>query len=134
MKTKLILILIIATVLGCKNDPKKEEETIVDDLEAVESVKEVSGTFMYYEDAAVFHTKSELFGVVDNEMLLDLILMSEPLKSDASDEVNVTLKVKTSKKPEGEEGWDNRIEIFEIVKVSKANPDNNNIIKIGKEQ
>lgn len=134
MKIKVVLIFIFAILLGCKNDSKKEEETIVDDFESLEKVKVVSGTFMYYEDTAVFHSKSELFGVVENELLLDLILMSEPLKGEASEKVDVTLKVKTSKKPENEEGWDNRIEILEIVKISKVNPDNSSIIKIGKEQ
>lgn len=89
---------------------------------------------MYYADAAVFQTKSELFGVIENEMLEDLIIQSEPLKKEASDEVAVTLKVKKSKKPENEEGWDNRIEILEIIKVSMANPEDNNIIKLGKEK
>jgi hypothetical protein len=120
--------------MGCKNDEKKAEDTSTESLEPSNEVQEISGTFMYYADAAVFQTKSELYGVVENEMLQDLIIQSEPLKTEASDEIAVTLNVKVLKKPENEEGWEYRIEILEIVKVSKANPNNNNIIKLGKEQ
>ncbi len=128
---KICLLLFMTTALiGCKNDAKNTDAT---NSETPDNVQEISGNFMYYDDAAVFQTKSELYGVVPNEMLEDLIIQSEPLKTEASDEVAVTLKVKVSKKPENEEGWENRIEIFEIVKVSKSNPKNNNIIKLGKE-
>lgn len=131
---KLIGILFISIAFfGCKNDNKEGEKTASEPLETIDSVREVSGTFMYYADAAVFQTKSELFGVLENEMLQDLIIQSEPLKTEATDEVAVTLKVKVSKKPENEEGWDNRIEILEIKKVSKADPNANTIIKLGKE-
>ena len=133
MKKLISILLISMAFFSCKNDKKEEEKTMSEPLETVDSVKEVSGTFMYYADAAVFQTKSELFGVLENEMLQDLIIQSEPLKTQASDEVAVTLKVKISKKPENEEGWDNRIEILEIRKVSKAEPNANTIIKLGKE-
>ena len=133
MKKLISILLISIAFFSCKNDKKEEEKTTSEPLETVDSVKEVSGTFMYYADAAVFQTKSELFGVLENDMLQDLIIQSEPLKTEASDEVAVTLKVKISKKPENEEGWDNRIEILEIRKVSKAEPNANTIIKLGKE-
>lgn len=133
MKRILTLFLVIATMVSCKNDPKAETVIDEDVPVATNDIKEVSGTFIYYADAAVFQTKSELFGFVENEMLQDLIIQSEPLKTEESDEVAVTLKVKMSKKPENEEGWDNRIEILEIKKVTKANSENNPILKLGKE-
>ena len=133
MNKLIVLLCIVTTFTSCKNDEKKETETVNEELEMSPAEEVVTGNFMYYADAAVFQTKSELFGVVENEKLQDLIIQSETLKEEASDEVTVTLKVKKSKKPENEEGWDNRIEILEIIKVSKANPDSNKIIKLGKE-
>ncbi|HLT33305.1 MAG TPA: hypothetical protein VKZ98_05900 [Aquaticitalea sp.] len=114
-------------VISCKND-KKTEDTESSGTEA--SITEISGNFMYYEDAAVFQTKSELYGVIANEQLEDLIIQSEILKSEPSDEVAVVLKVKKSKKPENEEGWENRIEIMQIMKVSKVKPEDRDIIKL----
>jgi hypothetical protein len=133
MKKLIALLCVVATFISCKNDEKKETETVNEELEVSIDESTVVGSFMYFADAAVFQTKSELFGVVENEKLQDLILQAETLKREASDEVAVVLKVKKSKKPENEEGWENRIEILEIIKVSKANPEDNKIIKLGKE-
>ncbi|MCK7589367.1 hypothetical protein M0G43_02150 [Subsaxibacter sp. CAU 1640] len=135
MKKIISLLAIVIVLVSCKSDKKNEVENEVETIETPLTSDEslVSGNFMYYADAAVFQTKSELFGVVENQMLQDLIIQSEPLKTDATDEVKVTLRVKKSKKPENEEGWDNRIEILEIIKVSMADPNDNNIIKLGKD-
>lgn len=133
MKKLIVLLCVVTAFLSCKNDEKKETETQVVESEVSTDDSIVTGSFMYYADAAVFQTRSELFGVIENEKLQDLILQAETLKNEASDEVAVTLKVKKSKKLENEEGWDNRIEILEIIKVSKVNPNDNKIIKLGKE-
>lgn len=133
MKKLFVILCVFTLAISCKNDTKKD--VVNEEPELVETnEKTVNGNFMYYEDAAVFQTRSELFGVIENEKLQELILQSETLKNEPMDEVLVSLKVKTSKKPENEEGWDNRIEILEIIKVSKANPDQNTIIKLGKEK
>lgn len=133
MKQLIIILCIVTAFISCKNDEKTEKETVGEESAVPSGESVVTGSFMYYADAAVFQTKSELFGVVENEKLQDLIIQSETLKSEPSDEVAVTLKVKKSKKPENEEGWDNRIEILEIIKVSKANPSESKIIKLNKE-
>lgn len=124
MKKIVLITILFVVAVSCKED-KKQEET-VDQAAPVT----VSGNFMYYSDAAVFQTKSELFGVVANEKLDDLILQAETLKSEPTDEVAVTLKVLMSKKQVDEEGWENRIEILEINNVSKINPENQSIIKL----
>ncbi|MGC1632460.1 MAG: hypothetical protein WA749_10155, partial [Gelidibacter sp.] len=74
---KLIAILFIATLfISCKNDPKSAVS--VDDSEDGPSVREISGNFTSYADAAVFQTKNELFGVVENEKLQELVKIAEP--------------------------------------------------------
>ncbi len=131
MKKLPILLLILITIVGCKNDKKKDNT--LDDQTNQTDVVQLTGNFIYYADAAVFQTKSELYGVVDNEKTMDLIIQAEPLKNESTDEVVATLKVRITKKPENEEGWENRIEIIEIIKVSKASQNDNSIIKFGKE-
>lgn len=128
MKKTVLILLMVALVFSCK-DEKKTEGTEPSDTKS--EITEISGNFMCYDGAAVFHTNNQLFGVVDNDQLETLILQSETLKTKASDEVAVILKVKKSKKPTQEEGWENRIEIFEIIKVSKVDPKDNEIIKLG---
>ena len=134
MKKYLIFLLIISVFYSCKNDKSNEVVNEESSQQVADDTKLMSGSFTYYADAAVFQTNNELFGVVENENLMDLIVQSETLKDEATDEVKVTLKVKVTKKPENEEGWENRIDIVEIIKVSKANPGENTIIKLGKEK
>lgn len=125
----LITILFIAILLtSCKNDSKAPVS--VDESYEEVSVREISGNFIYYDDAAVFQTKNELFGVIRNEKLEELIAQSKPLKSEASDEVYATLKVKISKNTKNKEVWENWIDIKEIVDVSKVEQKENNIIKL----
>ena len=114
---------------SCKNDSKSPEAK--DNTQEEASIRVVSGRFTYYPDAAVFQTKSELFGLVENEKAQELIQRTESLKDAPTDEVAVTLKVKVVKKPELEEGWENRIEIIDIINVSKVNQDDSGLIKLG---
>ena len=129
---QLIVILFIATLFtGCKNDSKNSVS--VDESQDHMSMTEISGNFIYFADAAVLQTKSELFGVVANEKAQELIKMAEPLKDAPTDEVAVILKVKVVQKPEHEEGWENRIQIIDIIKVSKVYQKDSDIIKLSSE-
>lgn len=126
MKKIFFLIFILMVFVSCKNDPNAPVggEESHDQLE----VRELTGNFTYYADAAVLQTPSELFGVVEDEKSKELLKRTEPLKDHPTDEVKVTLKVKVHKKPEHEEGWENRVEIIDIITVSKV--DQNTIIKL----
>ncbi|MEO5789866.1 MAG: hypothetical protein ACOH2D_05870 [Gelidibacter sp.] len=128
MKNQIAILFIATLFISCKNDSKSEVS--LDDSRDGLSVREISGNFTYFADAAVFQTKNELFGVVENEKAQELITMAEPLKDAPTDEVRVTLKVMVVKKPEHEEGWENRIDIIDIINVLKVNPKDSEIIKI----
>ena len=129
---KIITILFIAALFAsCKNDSKSPIPVKGNEEEI--SVRQLSGNFTYFADAAVFQTKSELFGVVENNKAQELVKMAEPLKDEYTDEVAVILKVKVIKKPEHEEGWENRIEIIDIISVSKVAQEDSNIIKLRSE-
>jgi hypothetical protein len=47
--------------------------------------------------------------------------------------VPVEIRGKIIPKPENEEGWPFRVEIKEILNVSKPNPQKNEVIKVGVE-
>ncbi|HNQ27335.1 MAG TPA: hypothetical protein PKL92_05385 [Aquaticitalea sp.] len=131
MKKYTILLFIVILAYGCKND-KNDQPAIEESVQTeANAIKLMSGSFTYYADAAVFQTNNELYGVIENDQLTDLVVQAETLKEAPTDEVKVTLKVKVSKKPELEEGWENRIEIIEIVNVTKSNPKDNSIITLG---
>ncbi len=128
MKRTIFLVFILLAFVGCKNDSKSPN--VVNENQDQLDVKELTGNFIYFADVAVFQTKSELFGVVEDQKAQELIKRAEILKDQPTDEVKVTLKVKVTKKPEHEEGWENRIEIIDIITVSKVDQENSDIIKL----
>lgn len=128
MKKALFLIVVLMAFGSCKNDQKSS--VVEDQSQDQPDVRELTGNFTYYADAAVLQTKNELFGVVEDAKSLELVKMAEPLKDQPTDEVKVTLKVKVTKKPEHEEGWEHRVEIIDILTVSKIDQESSNIIKL----
>ena len=56
----------------------------------------------------------------------------QPYKKLDTDMVPVEIKGKIFPKPENEEGWPFRVEIKEIVKVSKPKAGDNNVVTLGK--
>src|SRR5690606_37761814 len=113
MKKILLSLFVITAVLSCKNDSKTENQS----EENIE-LTTLEGNFIYYADAAVLQTKSELYGVIINEKMHELDNQAQQYKNAPEDQVAVTIKGKISKKPANEEGCENRVEIVEILKVS----------------
>ena len=131
MKKISVFLFISALFINCKNDSKSPSTAGESPKDGI--TRELSGNFTYYADAAVFQTKNALFGVMENEKTQELIKISETLKEDPTDEVAVTLKVNVFKKPEHEEGWENRIEIIDIISVSKIEQSDSSLIKLKSE-
>ena len=119
---KLILILCLIAFVGCKTENKNvSQETTV-----------LKGLYLYYADAAILQTPTEVYGVIldDNSMKLDTQV--KPYKVEATDMVPVEIKGEIIPKPKEEEGWPNTVRIVEILKVTKPNPQKKDIITLGK--
>ncbi|NOY47662.1 MAG: hypothetical protein GXO84_05620 [Chlorobi bacterium] len=143
MKKVIFLFAVIAFV-SCKNDKKTEEETTAtENLEKTEKQSDgltlLKGEFIYYTSpkdtigAAVLQTHSEIYAVVINDKMRELNEQVQKYKTEDTDMVPVEIRGKITPKPENEEGWGFRVEIKEILNVIKPNPENNEIITIGKE-
>jgi len=138
---KIIAVVLIAFVwMGCKSDPKAEETNISkEDVENIDGKTDkqadgliaVQGKFIYYADAAVLQTPARMFGVVINEKMHELNKQVQDYKNEPTDMVPVTIRGRMFKKPENEEGWEDRLEIIEILKVTPPNPEDNDVIKVG---
>ena len=140
MKKVLALLVCLSVFTNCKNDKKVEPEINSDQEETVEKTEKQSdglilmqGKFIYFADAAVLQTPKEMYGVIINEKMLELDAQVKPFKNEDTDMVPVVVRGKLSKKPEGEEGWENRLEIFEILEVLEPDPEENDVIKLGTE-
>ena len=136
MKKILILLISILTLVGCKKETKSETQTTNEDgLEKTAKQSDgltlLIGEFVYYADAAVLQTHAEIYGVVLNDKVDELNNKAKPFKKEPTDFVLVEVRGKISQKTEGEEGWDNLVEIKEILSVSPLKTENNNLIKLG---
>jgi hypothetical protein len=133
MKKILILLLTIAAFTSCKNESNK------DPIETEEGRTEkqndgltlVKGEFVYYADAAVLQTKSQIYGVIINGKVSEINKRAKQYKTEDTDFVMVEVRGEITPKPEGVEGWDNRIEIKEILNVSAVTSKGENVVKLG---
>ena len=140
MKKVLFLLLITTAFLSCKNDSKKDAEKEIISADSPEKTAKQSdgltllkGDFIYFSDAAVLQTHREVYGVIIDEKMHELDKQVQQYKNETTDMVPVEIRGKIIPKLENEEGWPYRIEIKEILNVSKPNPQDNEVIKIGEE-
>jgi len=130
MKKIIFFLGIVIILAGCKSDSKSDTKTS-NSSEQNDELITLSGDFIYYADAAVLQTNNEIYGVVINEKMHELNEAVKAYKNEVTDMVSVTVKAKKYEKPKNEEGWPFRIEIKEILKVVKTNPNKKDVIKIG---
>lgn len=128
------LALVISTFLGCKNDNKSETNQNVSDIEnskKEEALTLLKGEFVFYEDAAVLQTQSDIYGVYITDKMLELNKLATPYKTEPTDMVNVEIKGKISDTKDDKILWDHKIEIIEIIQVSQSSKKNETTIKSG---
>jgi hypothetical protein len=127
---KLVLILCLTAFIACKTDKK---EVATETIENGVVYQVLKGNYLYYTDAAILQTTTEVYGVVLDENSIALDKKVKPYKVLDTDMVPVEIKGKIIPKPEGEEGWDLKVKIVEILNVTKPNPEKKDVITLGKE-
>ena len=136
MRKLLFLFIIGFSFYSCKNEPKDQKINLKENRAKSYSQNDglitVKGEFVYYADAAVLQTSNEIYGVVIDENMHMLDKQVQAFKTESTDMVPVTLRVRKFKKPENEEGWPYRVEIKEILKVETPNPNKEDVIKLSK--
>jgi hypothetical protein len=133
MKKINLMIILALVVIACKNEAKSEvnlEENRAKSYNENDVFVTMKGEFVYYADAAVFQTSNEIYGVVIDDNMHQLEKQVKAFKKEATYMVPVTVRVKKFEKAEGEEGWQYRIEIKEILKVEAPDPNKQDVIKL----
>ncbi len=135
---KVILLLIVIVFVSCKNDKKTDDKnTKSTNTEKTEKQNDgltlLKGEFIYFGDAAVLQTHKEIYAVIINKKMHELNDQIQKYKAETTDMIPVEIRGVITPKPDNEEGWDFRVEIKEILSISKPNSEDNNIITIGKE-
>jgi len=136
MKKLLLCFLVLTAFIRCKNEAKtnqKEEILTADTPEKTakqdDGLTLLKGEFIYYADAAVLQTDTEIYGVVIDEKMHELDRQVQMYKKEATSMVPVEIRGKIIPKPENEEGWPFRVEIKEIIKFSKPKSEDN-VVKL----
>ncbi|KZS39602.1 MULTISPECIES: hypothetical protein [Aquimarina] len=109
MKNVISLIVLSILVLSCKNEKSKTSES---DSEA----NLIRGEFILIDGAAVIKGNDFIYGVVINDATKELAQKVEPLQREEYDMVPVV--VKGVIKPNPDQGWEEIVEITEIIGVS----------------
>jgi len=138
MKNVFFIVFALIALSGCKNETKVEDKNneviSSEQTEAnTEALTVIKGVFIYYDDAAVLQTTSNVYAVVVNDKMHELNAEVQKYKTEITDMVPVEVRGTIIPKPENEPGWDFRVDIKEIITVSKPNPEDGEMITIGKE-
>ncbi|MBC3845885.1 hypothetical protein H8K90_05810 [Winogradskyella echinorum] len=134
MKKIIVILIALISFSSCKNEAKQKvnlEENRAKSYDANDGLITMRGEYVYYTDAAVLQTANEIYGVVIDDNLQLLEEQVKPFKKEATDMVPVTVRVRKFEKPEGEEGWQYRVEIKEILKVEAPDQNKEDVIKLG---
>jgi len=127
---KLVLVLCLTAFIACKTDKK---EVAIETVEETVSYEVLKGSYLYYADAAILQTPTEVYGVVLDENSVALDKKVTPYKVLDTDMVPVEIKGEIIPKEAEEEGWPLKVKIVEILKVTKPAPEKNDVITLGKE-
>jgi hypothetical protein len=124
MKNLIILVFAI-TILGCKNNSKKNNK-------ATDNTEVITGSYIFFDDAAVLQNDVQIYGVILNDVVKELNKKAALLKTNESDMVNLTVKGIVSTKEDPKIFWEKKLEIVEIISISAAK-ETENILKLGTE-
>ncbi|WP_243473530.1 hypothetical protein [Winogradskyella sp. MH6] len=136
MKKIAIILLALISFVSCKNETKKEanlEENRAKSYDQNDGFITMKGEFVYDADqnAAVFESPNgTIYAVVVDENMHQLNEKVKPFKEHKYTSVPVTVRVKKSKNTNPNIKWEEALEIKDILKVEKPNPNKEDVIKL----
>lgn len=83
-----------------------------------EECETFTGDFLYLEDAAVLKGDKFIYAVQMDQQAETLAKKTDPIKKEAYDMVEVTVKGILSKRMDNEEGWNEILSIKEIINIA----------------
>ncbi|WP_295178932.1 hypothetical protein [uncultured Christiangramia sp.] len=113
-------IMIVAILfVSCQDDEQKELNTEPVTAKVQDSLEVLQGDYVYVADAAVLRGENFVYGVKQDSVAMLLSDKVSDLKSDDFEMIPVRVKAKILANPRLE-GWDEIIEIKEILEISGA--------------
>lgn len=126
---KLFGLLILSMILfSCEDEDRRELMDQPQTEKVPDSIQVLEGEFIYVADAAVLRGEGFVYGVTLDSMSQVLADQVTPLKGDDFEMVPVTVKAKILPNP-ALKGWEEVIEIREIIKVPEVRKTSDTIEK-----
>ncbi len=107
MKQSILLVTLCLIIFSCKTEKSENNDS---------EASLIRGEFILIDDAAVLKGKDFIYGVVIDDITKELAKKVSPLQREEYDMVPVV--VKGIIKPNPQQGWEEIVEIKEIVGVS----------------
>lgn len=133
MKRLLSLVLIVSVFFSCQNEDRKELMQQPEVEEVPDSLQVLTGDFVYVADAAVIRGEDFVYGVTIDSMSTLLSQKVAPLKSGDFEMIPVTIKAKILPNP-SREGWDEIIEVREIIEIPEKEKVSDSINELEKKK
>ena len=130
---KILILCLCLCFFGCKKESKNENNPIVKN----DNLKLLQGDFLFLKDdaqgdAAVLTTKQAIYGVVIDDVMLELNKRCEEFKNTSYDMASVI--VKGIVKPNSvKNGWKEVVEIKKIISVRAPNKTNKETVILKQE-
>lgn len=119
MKKLFGLLLVALLLFSCQDEDRKDLLAQPEIEKVPDSIQLLEGEFVYVADAAVLRGEGFVYGVTLDSMSQVLSDRVASFKSDDFEMVPVTVRAKILPNPE-QEGWEEVIEIREIIEVPEA--------------
>ncbi|MFV8225190.1 hypothetical protein [Christiangramia aquimixticola] len=120
MKKLFGLLFLSLLAVACQDSNRREILSPLNVTKVPDSIQVLKGEFVHVKGAAVLRGEGFVYGVLQDSMFFKLADTFSTVKAEDFEMVPVTLKAKIVPNPE-QEGWEEVIEIREIMKVPEAN-------------
>ncbi|TDN95167.1 hypothetical protein DET49_10250 [Salegentibacter sp. 24] len=116
MKKFLLILGLVFTVSSCQDEGRQELMKQPEMEKIQDSIQTLTGEFIYAGDAAILRGNDFVYGVSIDSISKELAEQVKPFQKEEFDMVSVKIKGKIVPNPR-QEGWDENIEIREILKI-----------------
>ena len=106
-------------LFSCQDEERKDLMDAPTQEKVPDSIQVLEGDFVYTADAAVIRGEDFVYGVTQDSMSQMLSDKIAPLKADDFEMIPVKVKAKIVPNPQ-QEGWEEVIEILEIVEIPEG--------------
>lgn len=126
MKKFLLILSVLISAIACQDEGRQELMNPIETEAEQDSIPTLTGEIIFVGDAAVFRGDSFVYGVKIDSTSQALAEQVKPYQKEEFDMVAVKLKGKIVPSS-SQEGWDEDIEIREIIKILESEEDTEEI-------